>query len=171
MRAIGGIIGGTIGILWSILCFVGGFLLLFATDVFVGLVERAGPFLSGVSALTLLTCLLVALPLLIFQGARQLSAVIFSISATIFTILIWVSSVVTLFHLWGKWPTLIGVILGPLVVLLTAIAALFRGEWGLLLSMAISIFWLFAFFGGSTWASTLYERRAEKDRLKAHNAQ
>ena len=119
----------------------------------VWLSERIYPWLVVLTAVTFFVVIFVLLPMAIFRRTRVFAIMGLYISSYVFSLMLWVSSLLTSYTIWGVTGVVVGVFLGGIgVVPVAVLATLFAGMWSvagqLLLMTAIAIgtkflgFWL-----------------------------
>ena len=139
---------------------VGTFVMMvFFTGTFVVLLTKVMPWLHGLGSIGLLLSVFVAAPILFFQKARPVSVAIFIGSSWLMAASLWIGSVVTMYMLWGKFPTVISILAGPFTVPIAGVGAMIKGEWGLVTDMLIAIAFWIALLAAGAFASGLYEKR------------
>lgn len=154
LRGLGGGIGALLGLAFALLSIAIGLTLLFAPGRFIRILEFIGPFLTSAVVIGLVVSLFVGLPLLIWRKTRGASEVIFQFTAWGLGTLTWMVSVVAIYHIWGGFMTIVGVVTGPFILPLVLIAALTAAKWSVLWTIIGSaVIWLIL-IAGATFASS-----------------
>ena len=163
MRSISGFLAGLFGgSLYLLLMAIGigtFVMMVFFTETFVVLLTKVMPWLHSFGSIGILLSIFVAAPILFFQKARPVSIAIFVGSSWLMATSLWIGSVVTMYMLWGKFPTVISILAGPLTVPIAGVGAMLKGEWQLVIDMFIAIAFWIAFLAAAAFASGLYEKR------------
>ena len=159
-RALGSLAGGVVMLAIFGISVAAFILMVFFTETFVGLLLTLMPFLQWVVGFGFLISVVLGLPLLLFQLTRPVSAMIFTVTAWALGMATWMFSVVVVYSLWGKFATIIGIVLMPAIVPMAALATLFGGDWSELGSLVLAIVLWFALIGGTALASHLSDRYA-----------
>jgi hypothetical protein len=123
---------------------IGGFLLMISILTAVGLLaaffikgslsvsEVLYPWLSLISAIAFFICILLLLPLAIFQKTRAFSGLGLFIASHIFGAGLWVWAFLLTYSIWGATALFIGLFLAGIgVVPIAMLATLFNGEWSI----------------------------------------
>ena len=122
--------------------------------------EIVYPWLCWVSAIALLFCIFVFLPLSFFKFSRGFAAIGLIIASYMFGITLWIWSLLITSTLWGLAAVIVGVAFaGVGVVLMAILAMLFHGEWSTLGQVVLLI--LFT-WGTRFWGIAL-SRKAENE--------
>ena len=96
--------------------------------------------LISVGWIAIAIVLLILLPLSIFKRLRGFAGAGIFIASCVFGLICWLMGVVVAYALWGLWAVIIGLLfLGGGVVPIGMIAALFKGEWQMLVTLVVLI--------------------------------
>lgn len=110
----------------------------------VWLGENIYPWLLWASAITLLVCVFVLLPLSFLKTGRAFAGNGLVIASLLFGFSLWVWGLILTYNLWGPWAVFIGLFfLGIGVVPIAFLAATFKGMWSTLGDLAILTFLTF----------------------------
>jgi len=94
------------------------------------LTQTVYPLLIIIYAIALIVCVVIFLPLSLFQKTRAFSSIGILISSYIFGVTVWVWSFLLTYMLWGMLGLIIGLfIMGVGVVPVAILATLLNGEW------------------------------------------
>jgi hypothetical protein len=131
--------------------------------IFVGLgwlFDHVYPWVVRGEAVLLVLCI-ASLPLAFFARTRALPALVFSFSAQVFWLGLWVLGFLIVDHLWGVGWLVAGLILGFVgVVPLAALAALLSGAWPLLGALVANFMVALIVGMVGAWLATVEDRRA-----------
>lgn len=117
------------------------------------------PWLTWISNIAFLICILILLPLAIFRKTRGFSGLSLYISSYIFGTTLWVSAFLLTYELWGATALFIGLFMGGIgIVPIAVLATLFHAEW---LWFAQIIFLLILTFGSRMLGLYLSEKADE----------
>lgn len=138
-----------------------GVLLLLAGSAIYGLAwisDRIFPWVVWVFWITLAIALLVLGPLALFSQTRMFAAYGLAACSLVFGFSAWVFSMVVAYNVWGLVALVIGLVFaGVGVVPVAFLAALFKGEWMLLLMVVVLVVLTF----GSRLLAFYLERKAQ----------
>jgi hypothetical protein len=96
------------------------------------------PPLISIGWIVLAIVLLILLPLSVFRRLRSLTGAGIYLASYLFGLICWLVGLVVAYMLWGLWAVIIGVLfLGIGVVPLGMLAALFKGEWYMLIVLVV----------------------------------
>jgi ketosteroid isomerase-like protein len=102
--------------------------------------DKALPWLVFLCEVLLLICAVVLLPMCIFRKTRLWAAMGFYFGSYLFGVTLWAFSCLICIAIWGYMALIIGLLLAGVGVLPVAlIAALFHGEWTVLLELLIGL--------------------------------
>jgi hypothetical protein len=123
--------------------------------------DKALPWLVFGSEVLLLICLVVLLPMCIFRKTRLSAAVGFYFGSYLFGVTLWAFSCLVCVAIWGYTALIIGLLLAGVGVFPVAlIAALFHGEWTVLLELLIGLILTF----GTRFAGVILIKEEETRR-------
>ena len=102
--------------------------------------DKAFPWLEFASAIAIVVCVFVLLPLCIFRKTRPWAGVAFVYVSYLFGVMLWAYSCLYIAEVWGYVAMGLGLLFaGVGVVPMAFVAALFRGEWAAFLSVVFGI--------------------------------
>jgi Kef-type K+ transport system membrane component KefB len=114
------------------------------------LVDSLQPILENVTGVALASLVWVCLPLALFRRTRRVAGRWIQVVASIWGTVLWFTSALVLYGLWGWWGIGAGIVTGVVTVIpLAVVASLVRGGTNnvALLSMwAVAVFILLAFW-------------------------
>ena len=147
---------------WSIAAIaIMGVLLVLAGSAIYGLAwisDQIFPWVVWVFWITLAIALLVLGPLAVFSRTRMFAAYGLAVCSVVFGISAWIFSMVVAYNLWGLVALVIGLVFaGVGVVPVAFLAALFKGEWVILLMVVV----LVALTFGSRLLALYLEQKAQ----------
>jgi hypothetical protein len=88
------------------------------------------PYLLIIGSFIFWVGICVLLPLAFFKKTRAISGYGFVISSLFYGMLLWLTSLITVYVFWGKIGVVIGIVIAAVGIILEAfIAALFNGAW------------------------------------------
>src|SRR5436305_5327435 len=110
-----------VGVLVLALLFING-------GVWLG--DKIYPALFMVSVITFLVCLFILIPMAVFHPTRGIAGLGLFISSYIFGLLLWVSSLLLTYTIWGGLAVFVGLfVFGVGVVPIALLATLIKGLW------------------------------------------
>jgi len=110
----------------------------------IWLSEILYPWLVMISAIALLICILVLLPLAFFHKTRGFSSLGLYIASYIFSATLWVWAFLLTYALWGAMALFIGLFLAGIgVVPIAMLATLFNGEWSVFGQLVLLLIFTF----------------------------
>jgi hypothetical protein len=113
-------------IIWGVIIVLG--FLIIAGLVWIG--DKILPWLMLLSIITLATCIFILTPLVLIRRIRPWIGAGYLVASYVFGLTGWVMGLILTWVLWGGLGTIIGLGLGGVGVVLTAIlATLFKGMW------------------------------------------
>jgi len=90
------------------------------------------PWLTLISAIAIIVCIVILLPLALFRKTRGLSGVGIYFASFIFGASLWVWSFLITYTLWGATALFIGLFLaGVGIIPIAMLATIFSGEWSI----------------------------------------
>jgi MFS family permease len=102
------------------------------------------PWLTAISAVTFIVCLLILLPLSFFRKSRAFAGLSFFIASYIFGVGLWVWAFLLTYALWGTVALLIGLFMAGIgVVPMAMLATIFHGEWGIFGQLVLLLLFTF----------------------------
>lgn len=138
-----------------------GALLLLAASAIYGLAwisDRIFPWVVWVFWITLAIALFILSPMAVFSRTRMFAAYGFAVCSLVFGFSAWIFSVVVAYNLWGLVALVIGLVFAGIgVVPVAFLAALFKGEWMILLMVVVLVILTF----GSRLLALYIERKAQ----------
>lgn len=96
--------------------------------------------LTTIGGIALVVDILILLPLSIFSRLRSFTGNAIVISSYLFGLITWLFGFILTWQLWGGWAVALGVIMfGGAVVPFALLAVLFKGMWGLLITLLVMV--------------------------------
>jgi len=128
--------------------------------------DKAMPWLVWASAIALLICIFILLPLCIFRKARPIAGAAYYGASYVFGLMLWAYSCLFTVSTWGYGALAIGLIfLGVGVVPIAVLSSIFHAEWVVLAELVVSIILTFGTRIFGLWLTTPKPQRSEEEVL------
>lgn len=153
MKSVINTLGGVVGVLLGLVSLASGIGFLFFTHQFLGLI--AGyvlPFVNAIGLIGLAASVLLGVPFLFFRRMAGAAEAIFAITAMVLGLSITLWSLLLIYQAWGKFFTILSVIVLPITPVLAAIAQSLEGRWDIAGMLVLNVVVWLLLIGGASFA-------------------